>query len=275
MKAARRAGVPYVVEPHGALDAYHWAENWARKRLYRSLFDRSNWAQAAGWIVSSRFEADHAANVLPDGQLFVVPLGVDDDLFALAKERKPSTPPTALYLGRLTQKKRLDVLLAAMALPEVRQTGLRLIVAGASDGTLKPDPHAFVSENDLEGSVSFFGAADRDARHRLLQAASIFVLPSEDESFGVAVAEAMAAGVAVVSSDHVGAAIQAGNTVVRVAIDPVAIASALSSLMKDSIATDQIATQGHQYASSTFTWSHSATAAIQAYEEVLEARLGN
>lgn len=270
MRAARRAGVPYVVEPHGALDAYHWSENFLRKRAYLQVFDRSNWRRASGWVVSSAFEAEQGAHALPDARFFAWPLGVDEDLFSLHGSRDSQTPHIALYLGRLTRKKRLDLILKAMTMEKVRKSGLRLIVAGSADGTLLVDPQSFIEEHDLEATVSLLGPVDREARRRLLQLASIFVLPSEDESFGVAVAEAMAAGLAVVSTDRVGVAIEAGDAVSRVSIDAGELAAELARLANDLQATRSLADLGQQYASAHFTWASAAERARSAYCQVLE-----
>lgn len=269
MRAARALRRPYVIEPHGALDSYHWREHHIRKSTYLRLFDRSNWRHSGGWLVSSSFEKDQASAVVATDRFFELPLGVDQDLLSIADVREPSLPTTVLYLGRITKKKRLDLLLEAMAKQRVRESRLRLVVAGAPDGTLGLDPEKFVQENGLSSSITITGPADRSTREKLMSDADIFVLPSEDESFGVAVAEAMAAGLAVVSSDRVGAAIAAKDGVARVRLDAEAIADQLLRLASEPEETNAMARRGHDYARQNFTWSHAAQCAIAAYEKAL------
>lgn len=271
MRTARRSNTPYVIEPHGALDTYHWAQNRSRKRAYLWSVDRLNWRHADGWMVSSPFEAEQGARVLPRARFFTWPLGVETDLFDLAGDRVYERPLTALYLGRITRKKRLDLLLAAMATPEVRRAGLTLVVAGKPDGTLGVDPHKFVEDHSLGASVSFVGPADRETRKRLLASADLFVLPSEDESFGVAAAEAMAAGLAVVSTDFVGAALDAGDGAVRVSLDHHSLAHALTELSDDPRRVEALARRGHSHAQENFTWARAAEGAMGAYIEALRS----
>ena len=268
MNAARAAGVPYVIEPHGALDEYHWRQHRARKRTYRLFFDHLNWRGAAGAVYSSTVEATHGRRLLRGVTDHLVPLGVDQSLFEIDRE-KLTGPPVVLYLGRITEKKRLDLVLAAMLQPALSELGAELVIAGAPDGTLRVDPLAFVKQNGLEPKVTFLGGVDSAQRRQLLAHASVFVLPSEDESFGVAVAEAMAADVPVVTTLRVGlapAAFAAGA--LRVAD---LTARSVAAQIADAISSPS-GVSPREYARSNFTWDKSATMLADSYERILTER---
>jgi len=106
-------------------------------------------------------------------------------------------PPRVLFLGRLVEEKGVDLLLRAFRSVDTRA---RLWVAGPQDGA---DPHAdrLRELGALDPRVEFLGALGARERDRRLEECSLLVLPSEMEGMSLAVAEAMAAGRAVLASD--------------------------------------------------------------------------
>ena len=143
-RAARRAGVPYLLSPRGILDPelLRRRGRW-RKRLWIAIVERRTLGGAAAIHVTSEVEATGLRALRLDlAPIVVVPNGVD---LALAAERDGGTPATLveaamargpywLALGRLAAKKRLDLLVAATA----QLPGLRLLVAGNDDEGLGP-----------------------------------------------------------------------------------------------------------------------------------------
>jgi glycosyltransferase involved in cell wall biosynthesis len=109
-----------------------------------------------------------------------------------------------LFLSRLDPKKGLDLLLAAFARVREKHPHAALVIAGDGDPTfiaaLKQDSKRF----GLDGGISWTGFLQGEEKLAVLADADIFVLPSYSENFGVAVVEAMAAGLAVIVSDQVG-----------------------------------------------------------------------
>ncbi|MDF2664799.1 MAG: glycosyltransferase [Microbacterium sp.] len=263
MRIARRAGIPYLIEPHGALDLYHWRENALRKRAWLRIADAKNVAGLSGAIYSSELEKQQALAVLPDIRAFHMNLAVDEQLFAIDKTTKNDGPAKILYLGRLTKKKRVDLVVRALAEAPLRRRGVRLFIAGGSDGTIE-DPDALAREIGVGDRVTSLGPVDSARRRDLLAECDVFVLPSEDESFGVAVAEAMAAGARVVTSEHVGIAARAReNRALRVARnDPASIAQAVVDALEDT----ELPGRAREHARREFRWSIAAAQAQHAYE---------
>ncbi len=263
MRIARRAGIPYLIEPHGALDRYHWKMNALRKRAWLRIADAKNLASLSGAVYSSELEARHALDVLPDTRAFHMNLAVDEQLFSIDRTRKGVGPAKIVYLGRLTKKKRVDLVVRALAEAPLRERGVRLFVAGGSDGTIQ-DPGALAHEIGVGDFVTSLGQVDSARRRDLLSECDVFVLPSEDESFGVAVAEAMAAGARVVTSQHVGIAAPAReNRALKVARnDPASIAQAIVDALED----EGLPERARAHAEREFRWSTAAAQAHHAYE---------
>ncbi|WP_158309754.1 glycosyltransferase [Microbacterium testaceum] len=263
MRIARRAGIPYLIEPHGALDRYHWNTNVLRKRAWLRIADAKNLAGLSGAIYSSELEAQQALDVLPDTRAFRMNLAVDEQLFAIDRTTKREGPAKIVYLGRLTKKKRVDLVVRALAETPLRERGARLFIAGGSDGTIQ-DPNALAHEIGVGDQVTSLGPVNSARRRDLLSECDVFVLPSEDESFGVAVAEAMAAGARVVTSQHVGIAAPASeNRALKVARnDPASIAQAVVDALEDA----ELPGRARAHAEREFRWSIAAAQAENAYE---------
>lgn len=109
-----------------------------------------------------------------------------------------STTPAVLYGGRLRTRKGVAVLLAAMVAVRARVPAVELWIAG--DGEQRPALEAQARALGVGDCVRFLGAVPRDAMARLFDTAWLFVLPSTYEGFPVAILEAMAHGLAVVST---------------------------------------------------------------------------
>jgi alpha-1,6-mannosyltransferase len=132
----------------------------------------------------------------------VVPLGVDTALFRPAW-RDPVWPeetgawpgqPVALYVGRLSAEKGLDVVLDA--LPQIHGTlGLRLVAIG--EGHLRPRLERLARERPAMLRVLPF-EEDRGRLARAYASADLFFAPCPYETFGLAALEAMASGLPVV-----------------------------------------------------------------------------
>ncbi|HEX7099718.1 MAG TPA: glycosyltransferase family 4 protein [Acidimicrobiia bacterium] len=157
---------------------------WTR-RLYRvgAGFGRR---VLRGCVVTAASEV--AASALPPawGEAVIVPNGIDVAAYDPGVERLPNR---VVFLGRDDPRKGLDVLLAAW--PGIRQAvpDAELLVLG------RVQPRALAG-------VEFRGWVEEDEKRRLLGSASVMVAPNlGGESFGITVAEAMAAGCAVVASD--------------------------------------------------------------------------
>src|SRR6516225_3938405 len=148
-RAARNAGVPYILSPRGMLVKDLIAR---RSRLAKSawiyLIERSNVEQAAALHLTSRLEATEIERFswrLP--RLVVIPNAIDEPLSPTGKigsdiEAIALEQPLVLFLGRLSWKKGLDRLLRAFA---HTQSGI-LAVVGPDDENFAPKLVKLVAE---------------------------------------------------------------------------------------------------------------------------------
>ncbi|HEX4956221.1 MAG TPA: glycosyltransferase [Thermoanaerobaculia bacterium] len=259
---ARKAGVPYFVAPRGMLVRELVArQGRLRKRLWLALIDRRNLEGAAGIHVTSELEAAEARRFgfrLPPVQ--VIPNGLDAEVFA----RDPETPPPPrlaalfaagpffLFLGRISWKKGLERLIAA--LPGV--PAARLAVAGNDEEGLLPRLAQQARELGVAERVAFLGAVEGDEKAWLLRRCAALVLPSLSENFGNVVLEAWAAGRPAVVTPEVGLAAEvtaAGAGLVAPG-DPESLGAALTTLLADPGATDEMGSRGATRVRERYGW---------------------
>jgi glycosyltransferase involved in cell wall biosynthesis len=208
-RAARHAGVPYVISPHGMLDPWSLAQGALKKKLYLALRMRRNLNGAAAIHYTTGVERDLAAPLQLRGPSIVEPIGLDMTEFdpppprGTFRARFPQLGERrfAIFLGRIHRKKGLDLLIPAFGHFKDRET--MLVIAGPDDENYLERAKALVAEHELEDRVRFVGMLRGRERVEALVDAHLFVLPSYQENFGIAVIESLATGTPVVISDRV------------------------------------------------------------------------
>lgn len=229
-RAARAAGVPYVLSPRGMLVRELIARRSAlAKRAWIALIERRNVEFATAVHCTSELEREelHALGLSPR-TTFVVPNGVDLPEAASTVARDDSM---ILYLGRVNWKKGLDRLVEALG----RLPRGRLVIAGNDEENLVPRLRALGESVGVSARLSFTGYVEGAAKVKLLREAGVLVLPSVSENFGNAVLEAMAHGCPVVVTQGVGLAeaVRASGAGVVADGDATSLARAIGSLLED------------------------------------------
>lgn len=275
-RAARRAGVPYVVSPRGMLERdLIDNRNPLLKGLWIAAIDRHNLERASALHVTSRREADEAAAfgfALPP--MREIPNGVSID-----EVRGGASPaiiavagggPYVLFLGRISWKKGLDRLIGAMA----RVPGARLVIAGNDDEAYTPLLKAMAGRLGVSGRVTFAGPVHGADKAALLGGATALALPSYSENFGNVVIEAMAAGCPVMVTREVGLApaVEASGAGLVVDGDPAVMAAAIERLLADAAGRQAMGHQGRQLAQSRYAWPIVAAQMEALYDSVQRGR---
>jgi phosphatidylinositol alpha-mannosyltransferase len=196
--AAWTADVPTVATFHTAMDG-----NRSRVMAAAGGVLRPGLQRIAARIAVSP-QAEETMRLHLPGTARVIPNGLWVDRFS-----STGTSPvygaarTLLFLGRTDEtRKGLDVLLAAAPALLSECPDLRLVVAGHGDADRVRDRIARSMSAECARRVVVHGSVDDVTRARLLAQADVYVAPhTGGESFGIVLAEAMAAGAAVAASD--------------------------------------------------------------------------
>ena len=158
----------------------------------------------------------------------------DADLLHKLREQHGLTDGFILYLGTLEPRKNLSTLIDAYIILRERYNVREKLVLAGSKGWLYEALFEKVRQSGLENAILFPGFVDDHAQAHWYQAASVFAYPSLYEGFGLPVAEALACGTPVVTS-NVSSLPEAGGDLAYCVDphDPQALADALYQALTD------------------------------------------
>lgn len=275
--AARRSQVPYVVSPHGALDPYLRRRGKARKLLSDVLWQRRMLRDASVLHITTEQEGELIADIAPATPRCVVPVGIWSDRLRIVGDGSRfrsrflagSDAEIVLFLGRITFKKGLDLLIRSFVQVAASSTAV-LVIAGPDDENLRPRLDRIVREHNLTDRVTFTGPLYQADRADAFAAASVWALSSYSENFGVAVMEALAAGIPTIISTEVNLAdaiVQSGAGVVA-EVQPLDFGRALSELLADKARRAALSRRGQAFAA-RYDWSVVAPQLRAMYDDAL------
>jgi glycosyltransferase involved in cell wall biosynthesis len=269
-QACRRAGVPYIIRPLGTLDPWSMTQKSLRKRLFWQFAGKAMLRDAAAVHYTSEVEKLSTERHLNLNHGKVVALGIEANT---SHSNGQFGEPYVLVLSRLHPKKGLDVLIDAfLSLVENGKLPTwRLMIAG--DG-----PAAYVAQlkaaaNSQPDRIVFTGWLDDDQKHAMLGGASLLVLPSHQENFGLCVMEALSHSVPVLVSPNVNLAaeIVSANAGWVAAIDKDALAMKLAEALSDEAELAKRGRAGRQL-SQRYSWENTAIELIDLYKNILAQR---
>jgi glycosyltransferase involved in cell wall biosynthesis len=229
-----------------------------------------------------------AQKIFDPGRIRVVANGIDLARFRRARaEIEPPESASKLgvrrgrfrvgIVGELSETKGQDDFLSAAALVDERLGGAVEFVLAGGDASRGGGYRAFLeglaATLGFEGRVSFLGRLDEDEVPALLASLDLFVSASRTESFGMAMAEALACGVPVVATATEGAqeVVEDGATGVLVEVEDVdALASAVVALLEDEGRRQRLSERARESAAERFGLARMVEATERVYAEALE-----
>ena len=212
-RASLDAGVPFLVMPHGMLDPHSVRRGWFKKQFYGRMLEWPLLRRAQGFCYTHVEEERLAAITcgrLPRGH--IVELGAEippecpkEDLRAefLARHPELDGKSIVLFLGRIHAKKGFDLLIPAFESLCRQRQDAHLLIVGTGETNYVESIREDVGRRGLAARVTFTGLLQGREKWGALAASDLFVLPSYQENFGLAVVEAIRSGVPVILSRYV------------------------------------------------------------------------
>lgn len=200
---AHRRRIPLVCSPRGMLDDWSLRHSRIKKRIAWRLYAHRDLKRVDLFHATSNMEADFIRKLGFKQPIAVIPNGVEFPSNQPSPQVSGLSPQSsvlrsALFLSRLNPKKGIPRLLEAWA--SIRPEGWRLDLAGPDERGYRAVLEKQVAALGLGDAVRFLGnVADAD-KWALYRAADLFVLPTETENFGIVVAEALACGTPVLTT---------------------------------------------------------------------------
>ncbi len=276
----RISGVPYLIQPHGTLDPFiHRRHRW-RKRLMEHLFENRNIRGAAALYFTTTQEQELAAPHTFATPGLVVPLGISGDEFGEMPEpgsfrrRHPEIgdKQIVLFFSRVNFKKGLDILARAFGAVARRRQDVHLVIAGPDNEGWSARVRTWLEEEGVGPRTTFTGMLLGPERLAVLRDASLFALPSYSENFGLAVVEAMAAGLPVIISDQVNIwrEVETAGAGRVIPCDAAALADQILDLLEHPEAAQHMGQKGRALVAERFQWPRVGRSLAEAYARIID-----
>jgi glycosyltransferase involved in cell wall biosynthesis len=280
---ARKAQVPYIIMPHGALDPFLYKQSQyglLLKRIYERLFDIPNLNHATAIHYTAEEEAKQASFLKLNTKPVIVPNGIDWEGFLKLPSKGNFRrrigldfhSPLILFLGRINFKKGLDLLVPAFKSVSQKHADARIAFVGPDNDGYGADVRRWCREQCVHDKVFFIDHLGFEDVKEAYVDADLFVLPSYTENFGLTVVEAMACGTPVVISDQVNIwrDILASGAGLVVRLDIGELADAICLLLADKRSAEAMGARGRVSAQTDYAWPRIVEQLKQVYQELIE-----
>lgn len=199
---------PYVIAPHGSLDPWALKRSTWKKHIALFLYEHKNLERASCLHATSDCEAQGFRSFGLKNSIAVIPNGISESWLLsqgnsfLFRQRHgiSRAERILLFLGRITPKKGLPMLLKAMQSLRHELCDWKLLIAGVDEFNHHAEVRSLVKRLSLESYVRFVGAQYGVDKLNAFAAADLFVLPSHSEGSPIAILEALGAGVPVLTT---------------------------------------------------------------------------
>ena len=185
---ARIKRIPLVISPHGCLEPWALSYKRNKKNLALKTYQGAVLRSASMFIATANQELESIRRLGYRQPIAVIPNGVDVGL--PPNRDSQGGLKKILFLSRMHPKKGLLDLVEAWAIS--RQPGWKIVIAGGDEGGYRTIVEALIQAKGLQSDFEFTGFVDGARKQACFDDATLFVLPTYSENFGIAVAEAMA-----------------------------------------------------------------------------------
>ena len=268
---ARQKSIPLVISPHGCLEPWALEYKKNKKKLALMTYQGVVLKTASMFIATAVQELKNIRSLGYRQPIAVVPNGVDIGFSPI--RNSPTGLKTILFLSRVHPKKGLLDLVEAWA--SVRRPGWRIVIAGGDEEGYRTTVEALVRLKGLETDFEFTGFVDGARKQACFDSADIFILPTYSENFGIAIAEALANELPVITTTgapwHDLVEHRCGWWVNPGVLE---ISDALNAAMEcDPTELRNMGKRGRQLVLDKYSWSNIGSTALAASQWLLDQKL--
>ncbi|MGB3653651.1 MAG: hormogonium polysaccharide biosynthesis glycosyltransferase HpsP [Rivularia sp. (in: cyanobacteria)] len=279
----RAKKLPYILRPLGTLDPADLRKKKQLKQLYATVLERPNIAKAAAIHFTSEQEAKVSHRFGVTTRDLVIPLGVkqmqecrDVKFNVSSKFNIPDNVPLVLFMSRIDPKKGLDLLIPALEKLLSEGLDFHFVLAGTNpqDPSYEQKIKSQIQASPLNKHTTITGFVTGELKSALLETADLFVLPSYYENFGIAVAEAMVAGIPVVISDqvHICQDISGSESGWVGTTNTLEIADLILFALKYPEERQRRGLLARKYALLNYSWDAIAQKIVEAYQDIIQVK---
>lgn len=275
----RKLNIPYVIAPRGMLEPWSLKQKWLKKKLALWLYQGADLVLAAALHATAESEANQFRHLGYHVPCIISPNGVNLPSSPIQRSWG-DVPKRALFVSRMHPKKGVLELVESWArvCPKGWQCELVYTKLDPFEQAYEVSVKARVRELGLDDLFIFTGPLKDEEKWDAYGRASLFVLPTYSENFGIVIAEALWAGVPVVTtkgtpwseleSRHCGRWISLPALGLKGSW--VELDGALRELTTMSEGClSEMGKAGHQLVEDRYTWGAAVCSMIRGYEEIL------
>lgn len=184
-----------VWSPRGMFSEWSWSQKSLMKKPFWYILQKRSVNKSVCIHATAKSEYEDVRNRGLIQPVAVIPNGVPiPSLDRIINKRKE-----IVFLSRIHKKKGIELLIDSWSELENKFPDWQVKVAGPLDSAYAIEIQNYAKQKKLV-NFKFIGEVHGDSKRKLLSEASIFILPSYSENFGIAIAEALAHGTAVIST---------------------------------------------------------------------------
>lgn len=267
-RVCRNENCRLMVSPRGTLSRWAFGQNRLQKEIFWRLLQGPAVAAAACFHATAASEYEDIRRLGFRQPVCILPNGIDLPPF---EEKPDGGRRQLLFLGRIHPVKGVDILLRAWQAVAQRFPDWELHVAGPDNNSYLADMQALAAQLRLERIV-FRGPLYGDDKRRAYAEASLFVLPTHSENFGMTVAEALAAGTPAIvthGAPWAGLVEQGVGWWIEIGVDPL-VACLEQALAATPERLREMGRAGHEWMNRDFSWEQIGVQFLETYRWVLD-----
>jgi glycosyltransferase involved in cell wall biosynthesis len=276
MAIARLRHIPYIVRPLGQLCEWSLRQSVRKKQIYLNLIERANLNHSQALHFTSQQEQQEVSQLGLKPPSFILPHGLSlpapiPDARARLRQllKVPADEPVVLFMSRLHPKKGLDYLIPALG--KITHERFTFVLAGSGSPEYEAEIDALLVSAGIRERTYLSGFVAGEIKSLLLQGSDMFALISHSENFGVAVLEALAAGLPVLITPGVALAsvVEQHKLGYVTELDVAAVASALQHFLKYPKEAPEMGERARKLIFEQYTWERVATKIAGVYSDIM------
>lgn len=199
-KWAQELGFKVVLTPHGMLEPWIISRNYYTKKLPALILYQRSAISNADYIHATAYtEKENILKLNINNKVEVIANGIDVDCIKLKEnwDKKKNI----LFLSRIHVKKGIEFLIQAISILKEEMSDYVINIVGEGDQKYINFLKKRVNELGIANMINFLGGVYDNKKWELYRNADIFILPTFSENFGLVIAEALASGTPVITTN--------------------------------------------------------------------------
>lgn len=196
-KEAIKLNIPTFITPHGMLEPWILQRNSWKKKLALQLFQKKALKMAKALIATADSEKENILKLKFNNNIITIPNGID--VSEIPFQKTPILHKKLLYLSRIHPKKGVELLIEVIYSLKEELKEYEIIIAGEGEQEYINQLQQQLRNHDIQ-NVKFIGGVYNEAKWQLYTNADCFILPTFSENFGYVIAESLACGTPVITT---------------------------------------------------------------------------